>query len=546
MRKKVVVSLAVALAYLGSLTSSAMAADAVKSDLKVLLSGKAADFSDHAYLVDNSLYAPYELIAKAVGAEAKWDAMTKTLTLSKDGNTIQLTADTAEQKVNGLAVVTGTPLQVINGNAYVPVRLVYETFGNQISYDSQIRTVSLATYAQPGFKVFGVGEQQYVTGSELRASVVTLNQSLKDYTQNKEPKKGEGHIHAALDADPLGESALQITKGEPVIFKNLKPGEHTLNVQLVGNDHKAIQPEVKQAIKFRSVGASILTDLDPEKGTGMRIEGVTGDKQGRLYTIDMDSKQLFRIAPETGKAEVLTVLPRSATGMVFDSKGNLYMASGGGQGVDGVVLRVPAKALEGGAFDSSLVETFVSGTNGANGLVFDASGNLYVSGGATGNVYVVKPNGESKVWASGIAAERKEQLITVNGLDFGKDGLLYIANTSSGEIHRVKVNADGSFGKVERVAKDPLLYGADGIMFGPDGDLYVCANERNAIVKVTINGKVTEVAANDNKGILEFPASLHFVGNTLYISNFDVQRGANNPNAPGIGASIVKLELGGK
>ncbi|MDF2961412.1 MAG: hypothetical protein K0S39_3147 [Paenibacillus sp.] len=546
MRKKAVVSFAMALVCLGSLSSVAMGAEAVKSDLKVQLNGKSAEFSSSAYLVDNSLYAPYESIAKAVGAEAKWDAAAKTLTLSKDGNTVQLTADATAIKVNGLTVATGTPLQIMNESAYIPVRLVYETFGNQIGYDAAMRTVTMAAYTQPGFKVLGLGDQQYVTGSELQAAVVTINHSMKDYMQNKDPKKGEGHIHVGLDTDPLAESALKVTKGEPVVFKNLMPGEHTLNIQLVGNDHKPVQPEVKQSIKFRSVGVSILTDLDPEKGTGMRIEGITGDKQGRLYTIDMDSKQLYRIASDTGKAEVLTVLPRTATGMVFDDNGNLYMASGGGQGVEGVVLRVPAKALEGGAFDSSLVETFVSGTNGANGLVFDEQGNLYVSGGATGNVYVVKPNGESTVWASGIAAERKEQMITVNGLAFGKDGLLYIANTSSGEINRVKVNADGSFGKVERVAKDPLLYGADGIMFGPDGDLYVCANERNAIVKVTVNGKVTEVAANDNKGILEFPASLHFVGNSMYVSNFDVQRGANNPNVPGIGASIVKLELGGK
>lgn len=534
MRKKVVVSLAVALAYLGSLTSTAMAADTVKSDLKVLVGGNKADFSEQAYLVDNSLYAPYAYIAKAVGAEAKWDAANRTLTFSKDGNTVALTADAPELKVNGLAVATATPLRIINETVYAPVRLVYETFGNQIGYDAKARTVTLTANNQPGLKVFGVGDQQYVTGSELKAAVVSLNQ------------KGEAHVHAALDADPLAPSALEITKAEPIEVKDLKPGEHTLNVQLVGKDHKPVQPEVKQTVQFHSIGISILADLDPEKATGMRIEGVTGDKKGRLYTIDMDSKQLFRIASDTGKIEALTVLPRSATGMVFDSKGNLYMASGGGQGVEGVVLRVPAAALEGGAFDTSLVETFVSGTNGANGLVFDAKGNLYVSGGATGNVYVVKPDGTMTVWASGIAPERKEQMITVNGLDFGKDGLLYIANTSSGSIHRVKVNEDGSFGKVELVAKDPLLYGADGIMFGPDGALYVCANERNAIVQVTVDGKVTEVTSNGNQGILEFPASLHFIGNNLYVSNFDVQRGANNPNTPGVGASIVKIELGGK
>ncbi|TYP73370.1 SMP-30/gluconolactonase/LRE family protein [Paenibacillus methanolicus] len=296
----------------------------------------------------------------------------------------------------------------------------------------------------------------------------------------------------------------------------------------------------------RAANVSIAVDLDLSSATGMRVEGITGDKHGRLYTIDMDSKKLFRFTPETGQLEALTVLPRSATGMAFDREGNLYMASGGGNGVDGVVLRIAKGALSGGPIESGQVETFAQDVDGANGLAFDREGNLYVSGGATGNIYVITPQGQRTVWASGIGAERPEQPITVNGLAFGRDGRLYIANTSSGEINRVRIKKDGTFGEVERFAKDPLLYGADGIAFGPNGALYVAANERNAIVHVSRSGNVKELIANDNQGPLEFPASLHFVGDTLYVSNFDVARGANAPNQPGIGASIAKIELAKK
>ncbi|XEC95100.1 SMP-30/gluconolactonase/LRE family protein [Paenibacillus tarimensis] len=295
--------------------------------------------------------------------------------------------------------------------------------------------------------------------------------------------------------------------------------------------------------KFRAAEVSIAADLDPASAAGIRIEGLIGDEQGRLYTIDLDSRRLFRIIPGTGEVEELTTLPRPATGMAFDEQGNLYMASGGGAGVSGVILRISADTLANGPFETGQVETFAHDVDGANGLVFDGKGNLFVSGGATGNIYIVSPQGERTVWASGIAAERPQQLITVNGLAFGRDGQLYIANTSSGEINRVKIKKDGTFGEVELFAKDPLLYGADGIAFGPDGNLYVAANERNAIVKVSRAGKVIELTANDNQGPLEFPASLHFVGDTLYASNFDIARGTNSPNEPGIGASIAKIEL---
>ncbi|RNB81165.1 hypothetical protein EDM56_25930 [Brevibacillus fluminis] len=289
--------------------------------------------------------------------------------------------------------------------------------------------------------------------------------------------------------------------------------------------------------------ATILTDLDPAKSTGMRVEGLIGDTKGRLYTSDMDSRHLMRVLPDSGRVEVLTTLPRPATGMAFDQSGNLYLASGGSQGEAGVIFKVSAKALEQGAFDPSKVETFATGTNGANGLAFDAKGNLYVSGAATGNIYVVSPDGKMRTWVSGIHAERKTQPIVVNGLAFDREGRLYMANTSSGEINRVAIGDDGTFGQVKRFAKDQRLYGADGIAFGPDGDLYACANERNSVVKVDAHGKVTPVWENANAGVLEFPASLHFIGNTLYVSNYDQPRGVNKANEAGIGASIAKIEL---
>jgi hypothetical protein len=72
----------------------------------------------------------------------------------------------------------------------------------------------------------------------------------------------------------------------------------------------------------------------------------------------------------------------------------------------------------------------------------------------------------------------------------------------------------------------------------------VAANERNAIVRVAPDGIVTDVTSNNNSGPLEFPASPAFSGNALYASNFDIARGANAPNDPGVGASIARIDVG--
>lgn len=283
---------------------------------------------------------------------------------------------------------------------------------------------------------------------------------------------------------------------------------------------------------------NIAIDLDPNGATGIRIEGLVSDSTGRLYTSDLDSRRLFRYTPSSNELEILGELPRTATGMAFDSAGNLYMASGT------VVLRIGASVLAGTSITATDVITFATGVTGANGLAFDGNGRLFVSGGASGNIYLVASDGMTSTFASGLTSERSAQQISTNGLAFWTDGTLYSSNTGTGSIDKITFNADGSLGQVQQWVKDPLLLGADGITFAANGDLYVAANERNAIVKVTPAGVVSDVAANDNNGPLEFPASPAFSGDALYASNFDIERGANAPNAPGIGASLARVEVG--
>lgn len=286
------------------------------------------------------------------------------------------------------------------------------------------------------------------------------------------------------------------------------------------------------------VPVTVVADLDPASATGMRIEGLASDKAGRLYTIDLDSRRFFRITPDTGAVETLGVLARPGTGMAFDAAGNLYVAS------TDVVLRVPADSLAASPFVTTTVQTFATGLTGANGLAFGPGGELYVSGGATGNIYVVASDGMTRTFATGFISERAAQRISTNGLAFGPDGLLYSSNTGTGAIDRIAVNADGTVGTVQRFVTDPRLLGADGITFAANGDLYVAANERNAIVWVKPDGTVGGEVVNGNAGPLEFPASPSFSGNALYASNFDIERGTNSPNAPGVGASIARIDVG--
>lgn len=372
-------------------------------------------------------------------------------------------------------------------------------------------------------------------------NVLTLTKGDMTFTLYKDATSANSTSSANHTLQVVGDNILVPVRAvfEAFDYKVVyTPATRSVNIQLVSTGTNNSESSVTSDT-YRSV--SILADLDPSTATGLRIEGVIANEDNQVFTVEMGSKKLYRIAADTGKIDTLTELPRSGTGMALDSEGNLYIASGG---EEGLIYRINEEDLSSAAFDSSKVVTYASGVPGANGLAFDRSGNLYVSGGATGAIYKVSSTGQVSTYASGIIPTREEQKIVVNGIAFGTDGQLYVSNTSSGEVNRFVINNDGSLGQRQLLAQSPLLYGADGLNFGPDGAIYVAANERNAIVRVSLNGQVSDIASNDNKGPLEFPASLHFVGNTLYISNFDQPRGINNPNDPGIGASIATIDFG--
>jgi len=304
---------------------------------------------------------------------------------------------------------------------------------------------------------------------------------------------------------------------------------------------------------------SILVDLDPASvDRTVIVESITADKEGRLYLPDRVTGNILRVDPKSPKPTVdARIAAReikgkkvnaAASGLAFNAQGDLFIAVGPFT----EVVRVRGADLN--AQKPGTAQTFATGTAGANGIVFDRQGNLYVSGGASGIVYRVGPNGgaaQSSVqiekFSRTLPDGKAQQAIVANGVEFDSKGNLYVADTARGAVWKIEMAAGGKAGKPVILAQSPLLEGADGLAFDGGGKLWVTANERNAIVTVTMDGKVEEIAKNGSKGPLEFPGNIVFVGNTAYVNNFDTPRrdnmDANGKTAlDGIGASIAQIK----
>lgn len=319
-----------------------------------------------------------------------------------------------------------------------------------------------------------------------------------------------------------------------------------------GSDDESPTPENSSATP------AVLVDLDPESaGMTVTIENITADADGRLYTSDRESGDVLRIDPESpepvvvGRLESRTdaagmALRANGAGLAVTASGDLLIASG----AFNEVLRLTAAELRG---EPAAAQAFVTGVMGANALLLEDD-RLFVSGGATGNVYLAPTSGgAAEVWASiepssrAVPPDNFMQSVVSNGLARATSGALLVADTSRAAVWSIPENDDGSAGEPEIMVQDPALEGVDGLAFDARGRLWAAVNERNALVTIE-DGAVRDIFKNGNTGPLEFPAALVFVGNTGYVANFDRARADNfapdgTTSSAGIGSSIIEFAL---
>ena len=208
---------------------------------------------------------------------------------------------------------------------------------------------------------------------------------------------------------------------------------------------------------------SILVDLDPASTDRMFIvESITADRNSVLYLPDRVVGNILRVDPKSPKPVVVgravarivdgKKVDSMPGGIVFDAKGDLYIAAGPLQ----EVVRIKGADLSPGK--PGLAQTFATGVPGANRIAFDKRGNLYISAGASGIVYSVGPNGGAAQAAAQIDKNSRTlpggkatQAIVANGLEFDAAGVLHVADTSRGAVCKVMIGADGNGASVAQI-----------------------------------------------------------------------------------------------
>jgi len=180
------------------------------------------------------------------------------------------------------------------------------------------------------------------------------------------------------------------------------------------------------------------------------------------------------------------------------------------------------------------VDTIIFGDNARvpNAMVFDRSGNLYVSDSFQGAIFKIanvagcsKPCSMDTFSHDPLLATPGFPPFGANGLAFNKDeSALFIANTGDDRV----LSLDMGTRAVKVLAES--VNGADGLVFDSEsGLLWVCANQADEVVALNANGRIV-AKLGEFRGInrdgtpdgLLFPASPVIVGDEIFVTNLAI------------------------
>ncbi|HUR67630.1 MAG TPA: hypothetical protein VM370_00160 [Candidatus Thermoplasmatota archaeon] len=238
-----------------------------------------------------------------------------------------------------------------------------------------------------------------------------------------------------------------------------------------------------------------------------QLENLAFDGAGRLYVSDLGGDRLLQVTTG-GAISVVAGLP-GMHGLTFGPDGILYAGATVGAG-PGVVRFT--------SLDPPVREEVASGLVAANGMTFDAAGNLFVSnpGLGSGAPYLARlPAGDMAAWSAwgdayglngiwlagdrivaAVTADQSSPILSLSTSD--PDDVRVVAQLTLGAA-TLQPGAHAPAGGPGLVPK-----GLDDLTVGPDGTIYAAAHVAGEILRVdAVSGDACVLASG-----LEEPTSV--------------------------------------
>lgn len=164
------------------------------------------------------------------------------------------------------------------------------------------------------------------------------------------------------------------------------------------------------------------------------------------------------------------------------------------------------------------------------------------------NVKVNNDLSDKKLFAT-FVTENPDCQYGADGIVFDREGNLYVGNFGDASINRITFREDGSLLENKTIAKDfSQLESTDGMIFDENGSLYIADFNANAIGMMTPDGTIRRIAQSpDSDGLhgeLNQPGEPIVWDGRIIASCFDLVTGPGKVNTGhSMPATLAQLEL---
>ncbi|MCL2495794.1 MAG: stalk domain-containing protein, partial [Clostridiales bacterium] len=117
-----------------------------RNEIKVLVNGAELSFDQPPIIYDNRTLVPVRMIFEALGAEVFWEQSIQTVTAVKEESTITLTIGNNTMTKDGEEIFLDVPAMIVGGRTLVPVRAIAESFGSEVLWNQNTKTVTITAY----------------------------------------------------------------------------------------------------------------------------------------------------------------------------------------------------------------------------------------------------------------------------------------------------------------------------------------------------------------------------------------------------------------
>ncbi|MFE5321466.1 stalk domain-containing protein [Paenibacillus sp. NPDC056579] len=114
------------------------------SKINITLNGNPIFFEQLPVTINGSTLVPFRKIAEALGATVTWNGELQTITVVRSDKKIILTLNDNKVTINNSEIIADVAPLTINGLTFVPLRLLSESLGAEVSYISDTNTAIIS------------------------------------------------------------------------------------------------------------------------------------------------------------------------------------------------------------------------------------------------------------------------------------------------------------------------------------------------------------------------------------------------------------------